>query len=63
MIPHAPAWKRYWKAIAGALATGLGAFATAAADNEITTSEWALIGVAILGGAGIVAGAPANEPK
>lgn len=52
---------KYAKAVAGAVAAGLAALATALADGAVSPEEWALIGLATVVGSGLVAAAPRNK--
>lgn len=52
---------RVSKAVAGAITGGAAAFAVAIQDGQVTGPEWITISLAVLAGAGIVFGAPANK--
>lgn len=54
---------RYWKAVAAALAAGLGALATAAQDDVISMQEWVTVAIAALGALGVTWAVPNRTPK
>lgn len=51
-------WKTYAKAVAGALAAGLGALGAALADNAVTGQEWVAVALATLTGLAAVWAVP-----
>lgn len=51
----------YAKAVVAALTAGLGAMATAAQDDVISTGEWVAIAIAALGALGVTWAVP-NRP-
>ncbi len=52
---------KYRKALVAALAAGSGTLLTALADDKITSGEWVLTGLAILGALGVTWAVP-NKP-
>lgn len=52
----------YAKALAAALAGGLGALGTALADGAVTPAEWVAVALATLVASGLVARVP-NKPS
>jgi hypothetical protein len=53
--------RKYWKAIAGAVAGALSALVAVAADDVITKGEWYAVLGALVFGSGLVYAAPANK--
>lgn len=53
--------RRYAKAIVSAAAAGSAALATALADDRVTSGEWVLVALAVLGALGVTYAVP-NRP-
>jgi hypothetical protein len=52
---------KYSKAISGGLISGITSAITALVDNQINTTEWLTIVLAVLVGAGVVYAVPKNK--
>jgi hypothetical protein len=52
---------RYAKAVVAAVAAGAGTLATALQDDTVTTGEWVLVGLAVLGALGVTWAVPNRQ--
>lgn len=52
---------KYAKAIVAALAAGAGTLGTALADDKVTTGEWVLVALAVLGALGVTWAVPNRQ--